>query len=82
MSDLEMASFVRNIWSDIVLYPIVWYLMKKMMESIIHEMKKWFKDIQMAIWKTIIESSDVATEQASFHFQISAIDKVDFIQKI
>lgn len=78
----------REVMSIGILLPMLWFLLKKQQENqkerdkeLLKTFEKWFKWIQMAVGKTIIESSDVATEQASIHFQISAIDKVDFIQK-
>ncbi len=85
----------REVMAIAIILPLLWHKeknqekhLKKLQENqkerdkeLLKTFENGFNWIQMAIWKTIIESSDVATEQASIHFQISAIDKIDFIQK-
>lgn len=55
-------------------------IQKERDKEIVKTFDRWFKGIQMAIWRVVIESVDVAMEQAVTHFQLSAIEKLDFIE--
>lgn len=74
----------KELLSTWIILPIVWYLLreqKRLQDEYLNSIKKWFKDLELSIWRQVPPSNESIIELASKFVWSAWSLKLDYIRQ-